>query len=111
MVRRPNRSASEGITNAPVTAPIPWAVTNSAVATGMSTPWRGTTPAMAGTRAMNGDANRATTAISSMAARQPGSAMATRAPATMRATMAGPSAALRDGGNRTISQRHHHRAE
>ena len=38
---------------------------------------------MAGTRAMNGEASRATTAISSMAARQPGSAAATRAPAAM----------------------------
>ena len=42
---------------------------------------------MAGTRAMNGEASRATTAISSMAERQPGSAAAARAPAASRAPM------------------------
>ncbi len=42
---------------------------------------------MAGTRAMNGDASRATTAIQPMAERHPGSARAAWAPSTIRWTI------------------------
>ena len=42
---------------------------------------------MAGTSAMKGEASRATTAMSSMAARQPGSATAALAPTTIRGTI------------------------
>ncbi len=41
---------------------------------------------MTGTRAMNGETRTATTAISPMALRQPGSARAVRAPSASRAT-------------------------
>ena len=101
MARRPNRSARDGRARAPVTAPIPWAVTSRAVATGVLTPCRCSTPDMAGTRAMNGEANRATMAMSSTAARQPGSDMAARAPITMRAQIPTVPPALIGLGNLT----------
>ena len=68
----------------------------------LDTPWWGTTPAMAGTRAMNGDASRATTAMRPIAARQPGSAKAILAPTAMRATMDVSSGTRRRVGRRTM---------
>ena len=57
---------------------------------------------MAGTRAMNGDASRATMAIRRMAERQPGSAIAARAPSAMRCTILIGPACPRGLGSRTI---------
>ena len=58
---------------------------------------------MAGTRAMNGDASRATTAIHPMAERQPGSARAARAPSTIRRTI-GPMPVTGSGCGRWTSR-------
>ena len=76
-------------------------MTSDAVANGMLTPWRWMAADMAGTSAMNGEASRATTAMSSMAARQPGSAMAARAPMTIRGTIPRPRPALIGFGSLT----------
>ncbi len=62
---------------------------------------------MAGTRAMNGEARKATRAMSSMAARHPGSPAAARAPAASREAMADPLVGDHRPGQPDHDQGHH----
>src|SRR5258708_11014316 len=78
---RPGRYARGARQNAPATAPAPWAVVSRAVVCATARPppwlmWR----AITGTRAMNGEARKATTAMAAMAARQDGSPRAAPQP-------------------------------
>ena len=94
---RPSIRASQASMSAPVTAPIPWAVTSTDVP---PAPLWNSSIATAGTRAMNGEPINATTAMSVIGLRQPGNRAAILAPSFRRSTIPAP-VALSCSGSRT----------